>query len=164
MSSKSDYYKTHVVRHFLFLTIAFLMVIYAAFALFWMTCIPVLPYSTMIGIVIGLISLGLCFFVYLKKPADPGARVFYFLVVCMCSQNFVFMNFQCIQNPLGVLSDILIFFIAPLSLHFTLIFPEQKKIIIKYRVLLRVIYLPVLFFISAYAFLWFKEVYFHLNR
>ncbi len=107
---------------------------------------PVFPYNTLAGLLFGLLLLFLGLTVYLKKPFDPAARIFFLLTTCLSAGSTVMFGVQATKNLIGGIGNIIFIFIAPLMLHFYLIFPERKKTVSRHPILLTLIYVPSLFF------------------
>ncbi len=124
---------------------------------------PYFSYYTLVGIILSALYFGLGFTVYLKKSSDPTAKIFYLLMVCIFATFVVIFNFRVVLNPACFITFILCIFIAPLFLHFSLIFPERKRIIIKHPLMLALIYFPALALLSVEGFLIFKVGQFYLK-
>jgi len=105
---------------------------------------PAFPYNTLAGLIFGFLLLFFGLIVYLKKPLDPAARIFYLLTACLAAVSTVMYGFQAAMGPAGGIMNTLFIFVAPLVLHFLLIFPERKKTVTRHPSLLTLIYLPSL--------------------
>jgi transcriptional regulator with GAF, ATPase, and Fis domain len=105
---------------------------------------PVFPFSTLFGVILSTLFLGLGLTVYLKKSWDPGARIFYLLISCLSAACLGLVNVGDFINKATPIMFILPVLIPPLSLHLRLIFPERIGIIARYPRLLALIYLPFL--------------------
>jgi len=125
---------------------------------------PVFPYSTLFGVFVSTLFLGLGLMVYLKKPWDPASRIFYLLTTCVSAGSISIINLSVFHNPVAPYISVLPLLTPPLLLHLRLIFPERRGIIARHPRLLLLVYLPFLPWTSYGAFLLFKMIMVHHQR
>ena len=125
---------------------------------------PVFPYSTLFGVFVSTLFLGLGLMVYLKKPSDPASRIFYLLITCVSAGSISIINLSVFHNPVAPYISVLPLLTPPLLLHLRLIFPERRGIIARHPHLLLLVYLPFLPWTSYGAFLLFKMIMVHHQR
>jgi len=118
---------------------------------------PVFPLYTFLGLIISSLLLTTGFIMYLKKPLDPAAKIFY-LQSCTGSVGIIHLfSILSAMNPFSFVA-IIVLFTFPLLLHFVLIFPYRKPIIVNHPIILKLVYLPMIITYCIGAFFYIKEI------
>lgn len=105
-----------------------------------------------INLLLGLMFWIVGIFVYLSKPLEKAARVFFW--GCMTLSTAILCNWQGYAFHAGLfgwIQQTLYLIIYPLApafiLYFTLIYPKERRVVLKHRFLSIILFVPSLLFI-----------------